>query len=158
MWARAWAKAQDRFEYVRDGYMYLANNEGIGMLLQGQREWTDYRFESRLTPRMAVSSGMVIRVQGLRRYYALLFTNSGEVRLEKNLEGRKTLAQVSFPWEPFEDYIVEIEARGNEIRVWIDGKLKLSAVDSEDPLLEGAFGYIVESGCHGAGTARIMPA
>ncbi|MBC8063796.1 MAG: ADP-ribosylglycohydrolase family protein, partial [Chlorobia bacterium] len=158
MWARAWAKSVDRFEYVRDKYEYLTHNEGVGLLTQGSRDWQDYRIEARVTPKMAVSAGLALRVQGLRRYYAVVFAGPGELRIVKALDGRSTLAQTSFPWEPFQDYMVEVEVRGNEIRAWIDGRLKLTAVDLDRPLLEGAFGIVVESGCVGAGTPRISPA
>lgn len=158
MWARAWAKSVDRFEYVRDKYEFLTHNEGVGLLTQGSREWKDYRVEARITPKMAVSAGLALRVQGLRRYYALVFAGPGELRIVKALDGNSTLAQTSFPWEPFQDYMVEIEVRGNEIRAWIDGRLKLTATDLDRPLLEGAFGFLVEAGCIGAGTPRISPA
>lgn len=158
MWARAWAKSVDRFEYVRDRYEFITHNEGIGLLTQGCREWRDYRVEARITPKMAVSAGIAMRVQGLRRYYALVFAGPGELRIVKALDGNSTLAQTSFPWEPFQDYIVEVEVRGNEIRAWIDGRLKLTATDLDRPLLEGAFGFLVEAGCIGAGTPRISPA
>ncbi len=158
MWARAWSKSLDRFEFVRDKYEMLSHNEGVGLLTQGCREWQDYRIEARLTPKMAVSAGLAIRVQGLRRFYSLVFGEQGEVRLDKTLDGRRPLASTSFPWEPFRDYIVEFEARGNELRAWIDGKLKLSAVDVDHPLTGGAFGFVVDSGCIGAGTPRICPA
>ncbi len=158
MAARAWAKSVDRFEHVRDGYDYLVDNEGIGMLTQGAHDWRDYRVECRFTPKVAESAGVVVRVQGLRRYYALLFGNQGEIRIEKALYQRTVLARTSFPWQPFQDYALEIEVKGPEIRVWIDGRLTLTAVDAHEPLEGGAFGFLVESGCAGAGQPRIMPA
>lgn len=158
MAARAWAKSLDRFEHERDHYDYLCHNEGVGLLTQGTMEWQDYRVECRLTPKMAVSAGVAIRVQGTRRYYAVLFTEPGQVRIEKALDGRRTLAQTSFPWEAFQDYEVEVEVKENTIRVWIDGRLTLSAVDPSQPLVGGAFGFVVESGCMGAGTPKVVPA
>ncbi len=158
MAARAWAKSVDRFEHVRDRYDYLCHNEGTGLLTHGARDWKDYRVDCRITPKMAVSAGVAVRVQGLRRYYAVVFADPGQVRIEKILDGRQVLAQTSFPWENFEDYHVEVEAVGDRIRVWIDGRLTLSAVDSKDPMLGGAFGFLVEEGCMGAGTPRVMPA
>lgn len=158
MAARAWAKSLDRFEHERDRYDYLCHNEGIGLLTQGTMEWQDYRVECRLTPKMAVSAGVAVRVQGTRRYYAVLFTEPGQIRIEKALDGRRTLAQTSFPWEAFQDYEVEVEVKENTIRVWIDGRLTLSAVDPSQPLIGGAFGFVVESGCLGAGTPKVVPA
>lgn len=158
MWARAWSNSLHRFEYVRDGYAFMTHNDGIGLLTQGHRDWRDYRVEATLTPRMAVSAGLAVRVQGLRRFYALVFGEPGEIRLEKHLDGRRTLARTSFPWEGFHPYEVELEVRGNEIRAWIDGRLQLTAVDSDAPLLGGAFGFVVEAGCLGSGTPKVSPA
>ena len=157
MWARAWAKSVDRFEYVRDKYEYLTHNEGVGLLTQGHRDWSDYRIRARVTPKMASAAGLAVRVQGLRRYYAVVFAGPGEVKIVKALDGNSTLAQTSFPWEPFKNFDVEVEVRGNEIRAFIDGKMILTAVDSERPLTGGAFGVIVDSGCVGIGTPSIEP-
>jgi ADP-ribosylglycohydrolase len=157
MWARSWAKSLDRWEYKRDAYEFLTHNDGTGLLTQGAREWQDYRLSVRLTPRMAVSAGVAIRVQGLRRYYAFVFGAPNEVRLDKALDGRRTLATAEFPWEAFRNYKVVLEAEGNEISAYIDGQLVLSYLDDERPLTEGACGFIVEAGCMGAGTPGVSP-
>lgn len=157
MWARAWAKSLDRWEYKRDAYEFLTHNEGTGLLTQGAREWRDYRMSVRLTPRMAVSAGVAIRVQGLRRYYAFVFGARNEVRIDKALDGQRSLAVADFAWEPFRNYEVTLEAKGDTIRAFVDGQLVLSVTDRERPLTEGACGFIVESGCLGAGTPGVSP-
>ncbi len=157
MWALAWARSIHRFSFTRDGYEYLAHNQGLGLLTQGCREWTDYRVETRLTPRMAVSAGIAVRVQGLRRFYAFVFGEKGEIRIDKMLSKRTTLARTAFPWESCRDYEVAVEVAGAQIQVWIDGILMLTTVDLDATLTEGAFGFVVEEGCLGAGTPRIMP-
>jgi ADP-ribosylglycohydrolase len=157
MWARAWAQAVHRFQFARDRYEYLAQNTGLGFLIQGSRTWKDYRVECRLTPRMAVSSGIAVRVQGLQRYYAFLFGEQGEVRLDKVRDGHKVLAKVAFPWEPFRDYDVAVETQGQKLRLFIDGELILQATDGEAPLESGAFALVVEEGCIGTGTPSISP-
>ena len=156
MWARAWAESVDRFQFVRDSYEFLTQNEGIGMLTIGCRDWDDYRVSVRLTPRMAVSAGIAVRVQGLRRYYAFVFGKEGEVRVDRCLDGRDTLARADFTWEPFCDTMWEVEAVGPRLRLWIDGQLVLEAED--DALAGGGFGFVVEEGCLGAGTPQISPA
>jgi hypothetical protein len=157
MWPRAWACSLNRWEYKRDAYEFLTHNEGIGLLTQGHREWRDYRFEVRLTPRMAVSSGVAVRVQGLRRFYSFVFGAAGEVRIDKSLDGRRTLAKASFQWEAFRNYDVAFEAEGPKLRAFIDGVEILRFVDHDHPLLEGAFGFVVEEGCLGAGTPGVRP-
>jgi ADP-ribosylglycohydrolase len=157
MWGRAWAKAIHRFQFVRDRYEYMTHNSGAGLLVQGSRTWKDYRVECRLTPRMAAASGLAVRVQGLERYYAFLFGAHGEVRLDKVRDGRRVLAKVAFPWEPFRDYDVAVEAQGQKLRLFIDGELILQATDGDSPLTEGAFAFAVEEGCLGAGTPKVAP-
>jgi ADP-ribosylglycohydrolase len=157
MWHRAWANALDRFSPTRDRFEYMAKNSGTGCLAQGHREWEDYRVSCRMTPRMAESGGIAVRYQGTRRYYAFLFGEPGEIRLEKVLDGVRTIAKVSFPWRPFEDYEVTVEAKGNKLRLFIDGELILQTSDEEDLLESGGFAFVVTSGCLGAGTPRIEP-
>lgn len=157
MWHRAWGNALDRFSPMRDRYEYLVMNSGTGCLAQGHREWEDYRVSCRLTPRMAESGGIAVRYQGTRRYYAFLFGAPGEIRLEKVLDGVKSIAKVSFPWKPFEDYEVSVEAMGNKLRLFVDGDLILQTSDDSDLLDSGGFAFVVTSGCLGAGTPRIEP-
>ncbi len=158
MTARGWAKSVDRFEHVRDRYDYITHNEGVGLLTQGHRDWSNYRIEARITPKMALAGGIALRVQGLRRWLAFVFAGENQVAIIKCKNEERQLAQTSFPWEPFKDYDVEVEVKGTEIRAWINGRLVLTAVDREDPLTGGAFGFIVKDGCLGAGTPRITPA
>ncbi len=157
MWSRAWADALDRFRPRRDNYEYLAQNYGTGFLVQGHREWKDYRVSARITPRMAESGGIAVRFQGARRHYAFLFGAPGEIRLEKVLDGTITLAKVSYPWQPFENYEVAVEAVGNKLRLIINGELILQSSDNDNPLESGAFAFVVTAGCLGAGTPSIEP-
>lgn len=157
MWSRAWARGIDRFAPIRDRYDWLVQNDGAGVLSIGLREWKDYRVKARITPKMAVSSGIAVRFQGLRRYYAAVFGQPGELRIDKILDGRKVLATTTLPWKEYEDFDVEVVVRGNEISVWVNGQLKVSAIDADEPLTEGAIGFMVENGCMGAGTPEISP-
>ncbi|RYG27093.1 ADP-ribosylglycohydrolase family protein [bacterium] len=152
---RAWVDALDRFNYVRDRFDFLVQNEGVGLLTQGSRDWDDYRVTVRLVPRLAKSCGVVIRCQGLRRYVAFLFGAEGEVRFDRCQYGRKTLARAGFDWHQYAEYEVELEAEGNTFRAFIDGKLVLTAQD--DSLASGGFGFVVEEGCLGAGTPEVSP-
>lgn len=158
MTGRMWAKSLDRFEHLRDKYDYLTHNEGFGLLTQGHRDWKDYRIVCRITPKMAVAGGIAVRAQGLRRWLAFVFSGENQVAIIKELNGRKQLAQTTFQWEPFKDYDVEVEVKGSLIRAWIDGRLILTADDTDSVLTGGAFGFIVEEGCLGAGVPRISPA
>lgn len=157
MWPRAWANALDRFSPARDRYEYMAQNEGTGFLAQGHREWRNYRVSARLTPRMAEAAGLAVRYQGTRRYYAFCFAAPGELRFVKALDGEQELARVSYPWKPFSDYEVEIEAMDNRFRVTINGELILQVEDEGQVLESGGFAFTVTAGCMGAGTPHLEP-
>lgn len=151
MAARAWVKSVD----WGDVPGLLIRNEGVGLVTQGTREWTDYRIRARVTPRMAASAGLAIRVRGLRRYYAFVFGAPGEVRLDKALYGTHSLATAAFDWEPYREVEVTLEAQGPNLRAFVDGQLVLSTED--DSFSRGAFGFLVDSGCLEAGTPEVEP-
>lgn len=155
MAGRAWADALSRFNYVRDKLNFLVQNEGVGLLVQGSREWTNYRIEVSLTPRMAIGSGVAVRYQGLRRYYAFVFGEAGEVRFDKVLDGTRILSKASFSWEPYRTYRVAVEAEGGRLRAWIDRQLVLQAEDED--LDRGGFGFVVEEGCLGVESPGVSP-
>ncbi|HMS56354.1 MAG TPA: ADP-ribosylglycohydrolase family protein [Fimbriimonadaceae bacterium] len=154
MWGRCWAKAIDRFEYQRDAYRYLAQNEGTGLLIQGCREWDDYRFEATIRPQMMVAAGIAGRVQGLRRYYAMQLID-GRVQLVKELDGTQILEERPFQWNYFCDYHMALEFDGDTIRGFVDGERVFTAQDAD--LGSGAIALVCQEGCMGAETVRIQP-
>ncbi len=75
MWRRAWVDAVDQWEpWYKDAYR-LIKNHGTGLLMQGTRDWVDYRVTATITPYLAKALGIAARVQGLRRYYATLIAS-----------------------------------------------------------------------------------
>ena len=151
MAAHAWAVSLDRVE----GGGAIVQNEGVGLMTIGEREWRDYRVAATLKPRMARSAGVVVRHQGLRRYVAFVFGEPGEVRFERVLDGRATLATAAFDWEPYRDYAVVVEAKGAAFVAKIDGQEVLRAED--DALAGGSFGFVVEEGCMNVGVPEVSP-
>ncbi len=99
MWRKAWVNGVDIFgeRWWPDPYR-LVQNEGRGLLMQGTCEWIDYQANSTVTIHLAKAAGIAARVQGLRRYYAILLCDDGKARLIKALDGDNVLAEVDFPW------------------------------------------------------------
>lgn len=132
-------------------------NHGIGLLMQGSREWSDYRVGATLTLHLATSAGLAARVGGLRRYYALLLARDGQARLVKVADGTRVLA-TPFPWAFGATHEFKLEVAGSRISGWLDGERLLEATDADAPLLGGGVALVCEEGCLGAGPVRVGPA
>jgi ADP-ribosylglycohydrolase len=157
MWRRAWVQGVDDVMPARTAPYRVIQNEGRGLLMQGAREWADYQVRCRLTPHLVTAAGIGIRVQGMRRYYALLLTRGGKARLVKVLEGEQVLAEADLAWEFEQDYDLCLSARGAHLEAWIGDRLLLAADDDAWPLTGGAAALICEEGHLSAGAVTIAP-
>jgi ADP-ribosylglycohydrolase len=146
MWRRAWINGVDQYELRWFEPFRLAQNEGRGLLIQGGRQWTDYEVESTLTLHMARSAGVAVRVQGMRRFYALLLSRDGKARLVKALDGDTVLAEKDYPWSfgAIKDFRLRVQ--GNRLQAAIDGQLLFDVEDTDRPLTGGGIAFVVEEG------------
>ena len=96
---RQWVDGVDHFEEGGES-LRLIQDTGTGLLIHGTRDWTDYQVTAAITPHMVKSCGIAARVQGMKRYYALLLSSDNTARLVKALDGEHTLAEVPFPARP----------------------------------------------------------
>ncbi|MBI1300015.1 ADP-ribosylglycohydrolase family protein [bacterium] len=146
MWRRAWVNGVDIFESRDTEPFRLMQNEGRGLLSQGTRDWTDYRAESTLTLHLAKAAGLAVRVQGLRRYYALLLCNNGMARLVKALDGEQVLAEAPFAWAPDAVHTFTVQVDGQQIHAAIDGNSLFNVEDTDRPLDGGGVAFVIEEG------------
>ena len=146
VWRRAWVNAVDQWGKWWPEPYRLIQNEGRGLLIQGTREWTDYRVEADIKPWLMDAGGIAARVQGLRRFYGLLLTKEGKARLVKALDGDLVLAEVDFAWENNETYQMTMEVVGANLRGWINGQSLFQVEDVDQPLMGGGVAYVVERG------------
>jgi hypothetical protein len=151
MWRRAWVNGVDQFEERWWGDAYrLVQNSGRGLLMQGSREWTDYQVRGSLTLHLAEAAGLAARVQGMRRYYALLLrrgqVGGGKAQLVKALDGDTILAETDFAWEMGETHEFALAVAGNQITAAIGGKQLFTVTDEDRPLTGGGIAYVVEEG------------
>ena len=157
LWRRAWVNGVDEFPSWGEPYR-LIQNEGRGLLIRGTREWGDYRVSADVTPHMAEAAGVAVRVQGMRRYYALLLCRQGQARLVKALDGDTVLAEADFPWEFGQTHDLSLEAVSTRLRAWIDGRLLLEVNDADRPLTVGAVALVCEEGRTATTVVRVQPA
>lgn len=144
MWQKAWVNGVDQFAAGNDP-LRLIHNEGTGLVMQGTRDWKDYRATATITPHLAKSSGIGIRAQGMKRYYSLLLCNDQTLRLIRSFDEQTILAEQKFEWELGRGYQLSIQASGNTLHAWVDGRLIFEAID-EQPLTGGAVALICEEG------------
>jgi hypothetical protein len=134
LWRRVWVDGTDHYDRWWPEAFRVVVNGGTGALITGTREWTDYTVSSVLTPHLCQRFGIAARVQGMRRYYALLLCRDGRARLIRALDGETVLAVVDLAWEFGRPYPVAVRVDGPRIQGWIDGTL---VADVQDAALQG---------------------
>jgi len=157
MWRRAWVDGVDQYGPWWPEPYRLVQNYGTGLLIQGTREWTDYRVSADVTPHLVKAAGIAARVQGMRRYYALLLCGDGKARLVKALDGNTVLAEADCAWEFGETYDLSLEVVGACLRAWIDGQQLFEVDDADRPLTGGAVALICEEGRTATETVTVRP-
>lgn len=143
--ALGWVDALDHVRSHR-GQLSVSQDRGLGLLSQGTRDWRDYEFEAAVTVHLAAAAGIAVRVQGRRRFYALLLEPGGGVRLVKQRGGARTLCRARLPHEPFRQYRLRLRVQGTEIDAFVDEQRVLHGRDDADPLEGGAVALVCEEG------------
>lgn len=158
-WKRAWVNGVDAFHPWMKPSFCIVKNRGEGIIVHGTREWTDYRATvTNFTIQLGQSAGVAIRVRGLNRYYAIVFSNRGKnVSLLKALDEKRTvLDSADFSWGLDQSYEVIIQAKGPHILGRIGGTdIELMAED--DQYVGGGLGLVVTDGTMSAGYIEVQP-
>jgi len=163
MWRRAWVNGVDEYSPRYPETYRLVQNTGTGLLMQGTREWTDYRVTADVTPHMVKAAGIAARVQGLRRYYALLLCHDGadghpKARLVRALDGNAVLAETDFSWAFDETHELSIEVAGTHLRAWIGGEPLFDVDDADCPLTAGGIALVCAEGRTATDAVTVRPA
>ncbi len=158
MWRRAWVDGLDQFSPRWPEAYRLIQNEGRGLLIHGTGEWHDYRVTATVTPHMARAFGLAARVQGLRRYYALIVGSDGTAQLVKSLDGEQVLAESSLEWTLGRTYTLSLQVTGSRLQASVDGTVLLEAEDDERQLDGGGIALICDEGRVGCDYVRAQPA
>ncbi|KAI1085145.1 ADP-ribosylation/Crystallin J1 [Whalleya microplaca] len=129
-WKRSFVNGADSFGTF--GKFSVAQDTGEGMVSYGTREWTDYRADFHgFTVNIGEPAGVAARVQGLNRYYALLFTSGNRITLVKALDKERIeLAGADFNWKLDTPYEVSIEVQGDRLYAQV-GTVEVAANDSQ---------------------------
>jgi ADP-ribosylglycohydrolase len=146
MWRKAWVDGLDGEFSSHAEPFRLVQNDGTGLLIQGTREWKNYRVSADVTPHLVESAGIAARVQGMRRYYALTLYRDGKLRLVKALDGLTVLGEVDFPWEFGETHDLSLKVDGSRLSAWIDDQPVFDLLDNDRPLTSGAIALVCQEG------------
>jgi ADP-ribosylglycohydrolase len=157
LYRRAWAQAVDHWDHWWNQPFRIIQDRGRGMISIGTRQWRDYAVSARVTSAKFQSGGIAVRVQGLKRFYALLLVEGGKLQLLKALDGNHILAECDFHWDIWKPYEMRLEVIGNHLRGWIDGKMLLETVDEGSPLSGGGIALVIERGHLAAPAVHIEP-
>ena len=97
-----------------------------------------------VTPHLIRRAGIAARVQGMRRYYALVLNAKGSVQIVRELDGTTVLAEAPLEVEFYRTYQMEITVSGNAITGAVDGETLLETED--DALATGGIALLIDEG------------
>jgi ADP-ribosylglycohydrolase len=159
LWKRAWVDSVSQFETSwgsGPAYKVMQNN-GTGLLTQGEYEWTDYTVSAKLLPHIAKRLGLAGAVRGLRRYVALVLDEDRRVRLIEQRDGvRRILAESNAVWRLEEAQILSLTITPSGITARYGGETLTAAGDSLPT--RGAVGLLADTGCGEFGPVTVRPA
>jgi len=157
MWRHAWVDGLDQYNPRWPEAFRVVQNEGRGLLIQGTRDWTDYRVSAALTPHLVLSAGVAARVQGMRRFYLLALCADGKARLIKTLDGDTILGEAEFAWQFGETHELDLQVQGNHLTARIDGQTLFEVDDTDRPLTGGGIALVCEEGRVATDAVRVQP-
>jgi ADP-ribosylglycohydrolase len=147
VWRKLWINNVQHWEGWSDEPYRIVQNEGLGMISTGTRDWCDYEFEAEIRPAFLVKSGGIgVRVQGVRRFYALTLTHARTARIVKYMHGEQLLAEKAFAFDLWQEVHMKFAVHGRKLRGWINGELFFDIEDTNEPLLCGGIALLIEEG------------
>lgn len=154
MWSKAWVNGVDSLWSWGESFRII-HNAGTGLVLYGSRDWTDYRVSADVTPHLVNQVGIACRVQGMKRYYALILTKDNRVQLIRELDGFTVLADAPFELNLGKTFEFELSVKGSTLVGVIDGQELLQATDSS--LSEGGVALLINEGRSATQSVSIKP-
>ncbi len=145
-WHRAWVSSADNFT----GYnarLRIAQDQGEGLIIQGTRQWTDYRVDVGMTIHLASYAGLAARVDGLHRFYAATLSRDRKFQiLRVRDDERVVLAQTDFHWHLDELVPLSMKLCGKRISASAGNKDLVADDSSITSLAAGGIGLLVADG------------
>ena len=146
-WHRAWVNSADRFSWERGNSFTVSQDTGVGMIIHGTRQWTDYGLEAEIVLHLGFHAGLAFRVQGLTRYYVARICRSQRFEIARfHDDDEQILADAAMKVELDTPVRIRVEVEGRSIKATAGGT-RLKAVDRCLPALsDGGIGLLISSG------------
>ena len=156
-WKHAWVNGVDEWGVQFPESYRLSQNQGTGLIIQGTREWGDYEASAIIIPFQSSQVGLAVRVQGMRRYYALVLRANGLASLIRERDGTHVIASASIAAKECEPRAFAIRVAGKRIVASIDGEQLFDVQDGQNALETGAVGLLVTEGTLSCDEVRVSP-
>jgi len=143
-----------QFTYLRgiwtleEGQLSGSYTGGSAECYTGDTAWKDYSLEAEIIPNLGEEHGILVRVQGGIRSYAVGLSAGNKLTLKKNDNGYTILSEVDFEWDLEQAYSFVIVVKGAQITVQYEGEEVLSFEDSNSPYLNGSIGFASMNNSH----------
>ena len=146
LWKRAWVNDVDKWQFRWQEAFKIVRGIGRGHIMTGSEIWKDYTISSKISIPLASAAGLILRSQGLKRYYSLELTSDKKLKINKMEYELKTLKEIDFDLEFFKDYNLKFKVKGNHLQGFVDDKLMIEVEDNENSFEQGMIGFITENG------------
>ena len=154
-WRMAWVNGASLFSKRFPPDFCISQDVGESIILHGTREWTDYTVSTDITLHLGDYGGVVVRCQGLRRYYSARLVRKGLFQIIKVRDEVLTvLAETEFPVELEKPVAIIVSVTGTHVHATADGT-SLTADDAS--FADGAIGLLVHEGALSTDAVRVGP-
>ncbi|KAK7186645.1 hypothetical protein DPSP01_001001 [Paraphaeosphaeria sporulosa] len=159
MWTYQWVSSIDKVHTKFGPSFFLAQDAGEGLYYTGTRDWADYSASAGgWMVNMGEGHGVVVRVQGLRRWYGAMVRKEGEkgvLEVVKARDAERTVLGLGeAEWGLDVKYEIAVEVKGSKISATF-GDVRVEAEDGE--YRGGAAGFVLGAGSICADSLRIAP-
>ena len=146
MWKKSWVKAVDRWEDRWQEPFKITNNIGRGLITTGTEDWKNYSITSKITRQLMKSGGLIVRYQGLKRYYALELCSNNKLRLIKMKYGLEILKEIDFDIEFYREYELSLKVEDNKLIGSVGTNELIEYIDENNSFENGGIGFVIEDG------------
>lgn len=155
-WRFAWINSVSIFSKNFPAAFRISQSVGEGIIIHGTRQWSEYTVSSSIAVHLGHEGGLAFRVQGLRRFYAMLLSRDGYLRLVKGRDDKRTvLAEQKYAWALERPYLMSVTLNGNQIECSIEGQPVFSVHDVTQPYENGGIGLLINEGALSTSEIRV---